>query len=238
MRALHVGARNLRHGHTVEGEQSPEYRSWGSIKARCSNPKRANWHWHGGRGIKVCARWAGSFEAFRADVGPRPSPQHVLTRINRDGNFEPGNCRWATRGEEQKTKSLGRPPTPRAATNRGGAVPEPPLDIIATPSAALDSSTMRSRSCGLRSSSAILALQEARNRRAKRAELGSVLPPTPIQSIGPPFPTVEILEANFLTNDCPGRRQMSSPWSNGRAHEEEDRAQRRPAHRRAGPLHL
>ena len=75
---------------------SPEYLAWMSMKT-CYSPERG----HGGRGITVCAQWACSFETFLADMGHKPSPQHVLFRIDEDGNFEPGNCRWA-RGEQRQ----------------------------------------------------------------------------------------------------------------------------------------
>ena len=81
-------------------ETSPEYITWQSMKTRCNNPKQRNWRWCGGRGITVCERWSSSFEAFLADMGQKPSPGHVLARIDKAGNFEPGNCRWATRVED------------------------------------------------------------------------------------------------------------------------------------------
>ena len=73
---------------------------------RCENPNASYFKHYGGRGIKVCDRWRygengmSGFECFLADMGARPSMMHSIDRINNDGNYEPGNCRWAT-GQEQ-----------------------------------------------------------------------------------------------------------------------------------------
>lgn len=78
------------------GVGTPEYRSWAHMKERCRNPKCKDYPDYGGRGIRVCDAWATDFAAFLADLGPRPTPRHSLDRIDVDGNYEPGNVRWAS----------------------------------------------------------------------------------------------------------------------------------------------
>src|SRR5678816_2973212 len=79
---------------------TPEYNSWEHMIGRCTRPSYEFYHRYGGRGITVCERWR-RFENFYADVGPRPSPKHSIDRFpNRNGNYEPGNVRWANPVEQ------------------------------------------------------------------------------------------------------------------------------------------
>lgn len=87
---------SFKHGHATGGVISPEYMSWQHMRNRCNNPNDVGYARYGGRGIKVCGKWNTSFEAFFADVGPKPSKKHSLGRIDNNGNYEPGNVAWET----------------------------------------------------------------------------------------------------------------------------------------------
>ncbi len=78
--------------------------TWCAMKDRCGNPKCISYKNYGGRGIKVCDEWVKSFKAFFDHMGPKPSPEHSIDRINNDGNYEPGNCRWATRSQQRRNR--------------------------------------------------------------------------------------------------------------------------------------
>jgi len=90
------------HGHCTTTRISPTYRSWQSMRVRCSNPKSASYKNYGGRGIKVCERWQ-SFGNFLADMGERPTGL-TLERINNEVGYEPHNCTWATRAEQARNR--------------------------------------------------------------------------------------------------------------------------------------
>lgn len=94
-----LAARNRTH----EKSGCPEYMVWAHMLQRCNNPNTAFYHRYGGRGIAVCDRWA-VFEKFYKDMGARPTPNHTIERKNRNGNYEPDNCCWATTKEQNNNK--------------------------------------------------------------------------------------------------------------------------------------
>lgn len=93
---------NFKHGliHT------PEYVAWYAMKDRCLNPNSSNYAYWGGRGVGVYAPWVDDFTLFNAYVGPKPTPSHSLDRFpDKNGNYEPGNVRWATKLEQTQNRN-------------------------------------------------------------------------------------------------------------------------------------
>jgi hypothetical protein len=100
--------------------KTAEYAAFAAMKERCTSPSCASYEDYGGRGIKVCEEWLGEggFQKFIAHIGMKPSPELSLDRINNDGNYEPGNVRWATHQQQvlNRRKDEGKPERSRQST--------------------------------------------------------------------------------------------------------------------------
>jgi hypothetical protein len=109
---------NFVHGHSSSSRGSPRgsrtYSAWKAMRERCSNPKHQKYGYYGGRGISVCERWD-SFVNFLFDMGECP-PGLTIERVNNGGNYEPSNCKWATRSEQIRNQR--RPEKKRDARGR------------------------------------------------------------------------------------------------------------------------
>lgn len=98
-----LSASATKHGHSRGARR--EYSSWSSMKQRCLSPTHIGWEYYGGRGISICQRWIDSYEAFYEDMGTMPDGKYSLDRYpDHNGNYEPGNCRWATDSEQNKNR--------------------------------------------------------------------------------------------------------------------------------------
>ena len=94
---------NIKHDHNVNGFWTPTYMSWANMKQRCLNVNSINFKYYGGRGIKIYIPWL-DFKKFLADLGERPQNKTLDRYPNNDGNYEPGNVRWATWSEQMKNR--------------------------------------------------------------------------------------------------------------------------------------
>ena len=92
------------HGERKGQTRTVEYTCWRNMLTRCTNSNSQDFCNYGGRGITVYDRWLHSLENFLADMGRKPTPKHTIDRINNDGNYEPGNCRWVTRSVNCRNK--------------------------------------------------------------------------------------------------------------------------------------
>lgn len=121
--AARGGLRDRNHPQWRGGiSRHPLYHIWQAMKDRCLNPRNSRYRHYGGRGITVCPQWVNSFEQFLADVGEKPSPELSIDRIDNDGNYEPGNVRWATKSQQSaNTRRRASAAVERVCPECGGA---------------------------------------------------------------------------------------------------------------------
>lgn len=110
-RARERNEKNVKHGLTRVGTRHPLYWTWTSMLRRCQVPTRKDYKNYGGRGIRVCKRWE-EFDLYLADVmaeiGPKPGSEYSIDRIDNEGNYEPGNIRWATPKQQVNNRRVSK----------------------------------------------------------------------------------------------------------------------------------
>lgn len=100
------GRRKKAEANTKHGDyKTREYRIYNAMKARCNNPNSHSYELYGGRGIRVCQRWSDSYKNFVEDMGQCPSEKHSIERLDRNGDYCPSNCIWATQKEQSNNTS-------------------------------------------------------------------------------------------------------------------------------------
>lgn len=94
----------FRHGHACRSGRSSEYKSYQAMLARCYNRRNRSFKYYGARGIRVCCGWRKSFQKFLRDMGPKPSPEFSLDRIDPNGSYRKSNCKWSDSKTQRRSR--------------------------------------------------------------------------------------------------------------------------------------